>query len=187
MGIISEKVEELVTYISEVRKQNPEATKNDLYNLCISKFDLKKGNRGTLLFSDYYAIRFNEVGKARGFSNTIAAIKRVKEAEDLPLIVVIIRPQTVEVLIANSTFIRKISHSSNGFAFDNIKGSFQGADIMMEYEGLKNKLGNFDALFRIHKTIPWEDNLHRLVETTTGIVPRIPPFKPTADQINAIM
>jgi len=36
---------------------------------------------------------------------------------------------------SNTTFLKKISHSSHELRTDNIKGSFNGSDIMVVYEG----------------------------------------------------
>jgi len=40
--------------------------------------------------------------------------------------------------MANTTFLKKISHSSHQLRVDNVRGSFLGHDIMREYEGIEN-------------------------------------------------
>jgi hypothetical protein len=37
-----------------------------------------------------------------------------------------VRPKDVEFLLANATFLKKISHSSHQLRIDNVKGSFSG-------------------------------------------------------------
>jgi len=73
--------------------------------------------------------------------------------------------------LANSTFLKKISHTSQTLRIDNIRGSFNGSDIFKEFNEISNVPKNFDELFEIHKLIPFEENLARLVETTNGIAP----------------
>ena len=51
----------------------------------------------------------------------------------------------------------------------NIKGSFNGSDIMRDYDGHENSPVNFDYLFAIHQGLEWEDNLSRLVDATSNI------------------
>jgi hypothetical protein len=55
---------------------------------------------------------------------------------------------------------------------DNVKGSFNGTDIMTEYDGLTNEPRNFEQLFALHAAFSWPENLARLVEATTAIVGR---------------
>ena len=45
---------------------------------------------------------------------------------------------TRDLTLANTTFLHKISHSSQDLRVDNIKGSFNGHDIMREFEGVCN-------------------------------------------------
>jgi len=75
------------------------------------------------------------------------------------------------LFLTNSTFLKKISHSSQQLRIDNIRGSFNGSDIFREFGELENRPGNFEDLFEIHRQIPFEENLARLVESTNGIAP----------------
>ncbi len=68
-------------------------------------------------------------------------------------------------------FLKKISHSSQTLRIDNIKGSFNGSDILRVFNETPNSPENFSELFEIHKQIPFEENLARLVEATNGIAP----------------
>jgi len=86
--------------------------------------------------------------------------------------VVILRPSSTEFLLANTTFLKRISHSSHQLRVDNIRGSFLGHDIMRDYAGITNRPENFDILFSIHQEFGWQENLERLVEATTGIAGR---------------
>src|SRR5207248_1746741 len=97
------------------------------------------------------------------------------------------RAQGVEFLLANSTFLKKVSHSSQQLRVDNVKGTFLGHDIIRVYESLENRPENFAELFDIHAQFTWEDNLARLVETTTSIVATGVRFEPSADQKKNIL
>jgi hypothetical protein len=74
-------------------------------------------------------------------------------------------------LLANTTFLKKISHTSQTLRENNIRGSFNGSDIARNFEGIQNGPDNFARLFAIHSAIGFEGNLARLVEATSGISP----------------
>ena len=69
--------------------------------------------------------------------------------------------------------LRKISHSSQELRVDNIKGSFNGSDIMRDFMGVSNEPDNFEFLFTSHRNYTFEENLERLVEATNNIHPRV--------------
>ena len=65
----------------------------------------------------------------------------------------------------------KISHSSQELRENNIRGSFNGSDIVREFEGIGNVTENISRLFDIHAEVGFEGNLPRLVEATNNISP----------------
>jgi hypothetical protein len=73
--------------------------------------------------------------------------------------------------LANTTLLKKISHSSQQLRIDNIRGSLNGSDISKEFEGIANVPENFERLFHIHEGIGFDGNLLRLVEATNDISP----------------
>jgi hypothetical protein len=83
----------------------------------------------------------------------------------------LVTPTENLVFLANSTLLRKISHSSQQLRVDNIKGSFNGSDIFRELGGITNEPANIERLFNIHREIGFEENLPRLVEATNNIAP----------------
>ena len=89
--------------------------------------------------------------------------------------------------MANSTFLKKISHSSQLLRVDNIRGSFNGSDIFRIFGEFRNSPENFDELFEIHKQISFEENLIRLVESTNGIIPTGNKFEVSEENINLIL
>jgi hypothetical protein len=98
-----------------------------------------------------------------------------------------VRPQGVDLLLANTTFLKKISHSSQQLRVDNVRGTFLGHDITRTYEGIENKPENFAELFDIHAQFTWEENLARLVERTNAIVPTGQRFRPSRQQKTNIL
>jgi hypothetical protein len=56
----------------------------------------------------------------------------------------------VQTFLANSTFIRKISHSSHKLTESNIRGTILGHDISREYEGIANVPANSATLYESH-------------------------------------
>lgn len=74
-------------------------------------------------------------------------------------------------MLANTTLLKKISHSSQELRENNIRGSFNGSDIAREFEGISNSPENIGRLFDIHAGIGFEGNLVRLVEATNNISP----------------
>ena len=58
----------------------------------------------------------------------------MEKYDKIPFFVVLVRKSADNmILLANTTFLKKISHSSHELSMTNIKGSFNGSDIMMSY------------------------------------------------------
>jgi hypothetical protein len=142
--------------------------KAKLTNIIAVRFGLIK-DRSVYYCSDF-AIRFSS-GSGLSFSNTVLSLSNLKKVDHIPFLVCLVTPSTNYVMLANSTFLRKISHSSQQLRFDNIKGSFNGSDIIRDFEGISNDQTNIQRLFDIHREIGFDENLPRLVEATNNIVP----------------
>jgi hypothetical protein len=67
--------------------------------------------------------------------------------------------------------LRKVSHSSEQLRVNNIRGSFNGSDILREFEGISNIPVNIERPFNIHAGLGFGGNLVRLVEATNSISP----------------
>lgn len=117
-----------------------------------------------------YALRFSSSG-SRNFGNTVLSLSNLRKYDDRPFIVCLVTPSQNHCLIANTTFLKKISHSSHELRENNIRGSFNGSDIVREFEGISNVAKNIGRLFAIHAEIGFEGNLIRLVEATNDISP----------------
>ena len=163
-------INRLVAYIEGL---NGIGDKKRLVEAVKDEFDLIKDR--SVYYCEDFAIRFSK-SKSRRMSNTVLSLSALQKYDDIPFIVCIVSSRTNYLLLANSTFLKKISHSSQELRIDNIKGSFNGGDIMLEYNSLDNDPSNFERLYAYHAGLSFNDNLERLVDSTNGIVGRIPKF-----------
>lgn len=117
-----------------------------------------------------FAIRFSASAK-KVASNTVASLSRLQKYDDRPFLVCLVTEKVNYCFLANTTFLKKLSHTSQQFRENNIRGSFNFSDIVQEFEGVANVPDNFGRLFPIHDGIGFEGNLARLVEATNNISP----------------
>jgi hypothetical protein len=117
-----------------------------------------------------FAIRFSS-SASRNFGNTVLSLSNLQKYDDRPFIVCLVTPAENYCVLANTTLLKKISHSSQQLRENNIRGSFNGSDIARDFEGIANAPENIGRLFDIHAGIGFEGNLPRLVEATNNISP----------------
>lgn len=158
-------LENLVEFIESHKTVND---KNRLAALVKERFALTKDR--SVYYNSHFAIRFSKANSAN-FGNTVLGLSALQKYDDRPFIVCLVLKDENILLLANSTFLKKISHTSQSLRVDNIRGSFNGSDILRKFNEVRNSPENFDELFEIHKQIPFEENLVRLVEATNGIAP----------------
>lgn len=139
----------------------------------------------SVFYGPWFAVRFCTAA-SRSFSNTVLALSALHKYDHLPFIVCLVTPEQNHLMLANTTFLRKISHSSQELRRNNIKGSFNGSDIMREFEGIANIPENFEFLFSCHENFTFEENLDRLVESTNKIAPTGKRFAPSELQVKCI-
>lgn len=159
---------EIVEFIQNYCKQNAGIGKDELAKATAKKFDLAK--QRSVFVGPSFSIRFS-TANTNSFSNVVLSLSALSQYDDKPFIVCVVKPLGVDLLLANSTFLKKISHSSHQLTKVNVKGSFLGHDILRSFDGIANVPENFAVLFELHEKIGWELNLERLVEATAGIVP----------------
>ena len=148
------------------------------------EFNLVKDR--SVYYCDDFAIRFSKSENKR-MSNTVLSLSALQKYDDMPFIVCVVSSKVNYLMLANTTFLKKISHSSQELRVDNIKGSFNGGDIMMKFEMLENEPASFEKLFAYHSGLTFQDNLERLVESTNGIVGRVQKFGVTDSNKQTIM
>ncbi len=136
-------------------------------------------------YCENFAIRFSKA-TSETFSNTVLSLSTLQKYDDRPVIICVVLPKKNYMLLANTTFLKKISHSSQQLRVDNIRGSFNGSDILRVIADVSNEPDNFEKLFAIHQGYTFEENLVRLVETTNNIVASGHKFSPSDHEIENI-
>ncbi len=170
--------------IGIIEGNNGIGDKEKLSNLVQKEFCLVKDRK--VFANDDFAIRFSKSEHKR-MSNTVLSLSALQKYDNKPFFVCIVAPTTNYLLLANTTFLKKISHSSQELRVDNIKGSFNGNDIVLDFQGIENDPRNFQSLFAYHEGFSFQDNLERLVESTNGIVGRVQKFCVTPNAKTTIL
>ena len=159
------KIKEFIKFISD---NDGIGNKQSLIQKVTAEFKLIKDR--TLYYCDEFAVRFSYSSNS-SFSNTVLSLSKLQKFDNIPVLVCLVTQSENKIFIANSTFLSKISHSSQQLRENNIKGSFNGSDIMKAFNYIENNRDNIESLFAIHSEIGFEGNLVRLVEATTNISP----------------
>lgn len=166
-------------FVEYIITKAPKNNKQLVEKVVSEKYELIKDRK--VYHNDYFAVRFS-YSKARtsNFSNTVLSLSTLEKYDKIPFFVVLVRAESDNLIfLANTTFLKKISHSSQELSLTNIKGSFNGSDIIRQYNEIDNCPQNFDELFAIHQGFEWQDNLNRLVEATNDINPKNIRFQPS--------
>ncbi|MCP5062599.1 MAG: hypothetical protein GY936_09065 [Ignavibacteriae bacterium] len=158
----------LQDFINFIISNDGIGNKQSLISKVKNQFDLTKDR--TIYYCDSFAVRFS-YSSSNNFSNTILSLSKLQKFDKIPFLVCLVTQFENKIFLANSTFLIKISHSSHQLRINNIKGSFNGSDIMKSFNDISNNRDNIDSLFAFHTEIGFEDNLVRLVETTNNISP----------------
>lgn len=171
-------------FISFAQSADGIADKRTLAIKAQQKFGLTKDR--SVFYGKDFAVRFCSAA-SRSFGNTVLSLSALQKYDNQPVIVCLVTPKTNYLMLANTTFLRRISHSSQELRVDNIRGSFNGSDIMRDFEGVLNEPANFEFLFTSHENYTFAENLERLVEATNNIQPTGRRFAPSEQQIDCII
>ncbi|MDE5921130.1 MAG: hypothetical protein K2G82_05905 [Paramuribaculum sp.] len=159
-------------FVAMIRDNASIATKNEMISLVCDVFDMVKDGR-SLYHTDYFAVVFCYTKNA-SFSNVVISLSKLEKYDGIPCFVVVVRRDLDNmVYMINSTFIDKVSHSSQSLRLDNIRGSILGSNIRKQLPeiGRVNAPDDFEELFAYHKGFTWMENLERIVERTNNIRP----------------
>lgn len=162
---MNSRLHELVRFVGERDGIND---KGALSQAVTAQFGLTT-DRSVFYCADF-AVRFSTSARA-SFGNTVLSLSNLKKFDDRPFIVCLVTPTANHCFLANTTLLKKISHSSQELRENNIKGSFNGSDIIRSFEGIPNNAANLERLFQIHAGLGFDGNLPRLVEATNNISP----------------
>lgn len=177
-----ERIEQLVEFIST---KDGITDKKQLESQVKLKFNLTKDR--SVFYCDWFAIRFCQSKlNSSTFSGVVLSLSKLQKFDSTPFIVCLVTPTKNYLFLANSTYLKKISHSSQQLRTDNIRGSFLGSNILRNYAGIDNIPENFEFLYTSHENYTFEENLERLVEATNNIVPKGKRFVPNDEQEECI-
>jgi len=165
---------DIIEFINFIKTKDGIGNKSALISEVQKKFKLTKDR--SVYYSKHFAVRFS-YSASLGFSNTVISLSHLQKYDERPFIVCLVTPTKNILYLANTTFLQKISHSSQQLRINNIRGSINGSDIVKKFENLDNAPENFEKLFSIHAELGFEGNLARLVEATTNISPSGTKFK----------
>jgi hypothetical protein len=178
---MNSSIEQLVKFLRNYDGINDKAK---LAKLVADYFQLVKDR--SVYYCDSFAVRFSS-SATQNFGNTVLSLSNLQKFDGRPFIVCLVTPTYNYTYLANTTFLKKISHSSQELRENNIRGSFNGSDIMREFEGIPNTPQNLERLFNIHSGVGFEGNLIRLVEATNNISPSGKKFEPNELQRQQIL
>lgn len=177
------KIEDAIAYIADYKTTNPRADKAAVQQAFVEWCGPVRARSVWVCMG--FSFRFSQAS-GNGFANTVLSLSALQSHDTMPFVVALVRENDVKFFLANTTLLKKISHSSHQLRLDNIKGSFNGSDIMNEYEGIENSPENFEILFAQHSAFTWEENLERLVEATNAIVGYDRRFRPSNEQLEML-
>ncbi len=158
-----EKINRLVSYI----QQHTGLGKEKLQEKVAEEFGLTTDRK--VYYCEDFAIRFSS-STNKNFANCVLSLRKLQQFDDRPFLVCVVLPEENELLLANTTCLQKISHSSQNLTIDHIRGTFLGVDILRKVEGMCNEPSNFKKLFLLHESIGFYKNLERLVKNTNAII-----------------
>lgn len=170
-------------FVNFVKSRDGIADKGALIKAVQQSYNMTKDR--SVYYNEYFAVRFC-TASSRSFGNTVLSLSTLQKYDKNPFVICLVTPTKNYLMLANATFLRKISHSSQALRTNNIKGSFNGSDIMRDFEGISNEPENFEFLFTTHENYTFAENLERLVEATNNIHPTGKRFAPTAAQTECI-
>lgn len=173
----------IIDLVETIKQCNGIADKAALTTQIKDKYGLVRDR--SVYYCEWFAVRFCK-GKSRSFGNTVLSLSSLQKYDDRPFIVCVVTPQENFLMLANTTLLKKVSHSSQELRIDNIRGSFNGSDIMRFYDDVENSSENFEFLYTSHENYSFQENLARLVEATNNIHPNGHKFEPNEDQITFI-
>jgi hypothetical protein len=174
----------LLAFLKAYSRNHTGCSKTDLARATAEHFALTRER--SVYARPEFAIRFS-TASGTSFSNVVLSLSALQKYDHTPFIVCVVRPAGIQLLLANTTFLRKISHSSHQLTIDNVRGSFLGHDIVRSYSGLNNEPSNFDALFSMHAQKTWDENLERLVAETNAIAGSGIGYTPSQAQSRSII
>lgn len=175
------EINNLITFIS---KNNKIDSKETLKNLVLKKFNLIDDS--PVYYNDFFAIRFC-YSSTNSFSGTVISLSKLLQFDDKPFIVCLVTLNDNKLFLANTTFMNKVSHSSQQLGINKIRGSFNGSNIIKNIDNiLFNEPKYFEELYSFHETFTKEENIARIVENSRNISAVKSKYEPTEIELRNI-
>lgn len=127
---------------------------------------------------------FKLVDSKKSNSNTVTSLKNILKHDDVPFIAVFLDRAAVRFMLANSSLVKKASHTSQGITHQRIKGSINGGDILNALGDTPNDRTHLDALFAQHVEEDHAEHRERIVEATLAIKGRAPSAAPDWEAVD---
>ena len=108
--------------------------KAKLCALVVEEFALTRDR--SVFYSSDFAVRFSSAKSQTSLPNTILSLSSLHKFDDRPFVVCVVTPTTNRLLLANTTLLRKVSHSSHELRINNIRGSFNALELGIDIGGL---------------------------------------------------
>ena len=160
--------EDIKSFIEFIKSKDGIGNKSALIEEVQKIYKLTKDR--SIYYTKNFSVRFS-YSSSKTFSNTVISLSNLQKFDHLPFFVCLVTPKQNILYLSNSTFLQKVSHSSQQLRINNIRGSINGSDIVKTFENLSNTPENFEKLFSIHSELGFDGNLVRLVEATNNISP----------------
>lgn len=135
---------QIYSLVEFIKSLDGKVSKNELAIFVQEKFRLTQDR--SVFYNDKFAIRFSS-SHNNSFSNTIISLSSLQKYDDLPFLVCQVAPEENRIYLANTTFLSKVSHSSQELRENNIRGSINGSDIVKSFDRFSNSPENFEKLF----------------------------------------
>jgi hypothetical protein len=155
---------ELVDCILQWRDATPNGSKRRLADAVIAKSDLQLDK--ALLVGSQCVLRISQMQESGNESNALAAFHKICDYDDKPVLVCLMTSRGMRLLLANTTFLEKVSERSYKLAADNLVGGVLESDLLSAVNGVANLPANFEALWATHTASDRTANIQRIVTAT---------------------
>ena len=112
---MNNSTEQLIAFL---RKNDGINDKAKLAKLVSDNFHLTKDR--SVYYCKSFAVRFSS-SSTQNFGNTVLSLSNLQKFDDRPFIVCLVTPTYNYTFLANTTFLKKISHSSQELRENNIR------------------------------------------------------------------
>src|SRR3954452_3971116 len=98
-----DELTQVCQFILRYRAEHPDAQKDEIAAAAAERFVLKLARK--IYVGRDFAIRFSHASGAL-FSNVVLSLSALRPFDDRPFVVCVVRPSTVEFLLANTTLLK---------------------------------------------------------------------------------